>query len=131
MRTKTTQARYYSARFNPVTSKEDAKAIEIIDRLIAEGFNFKAIATDAILRAEGVTPQMFHNSLTANAVLISRMEDLLTQFASDLIDRMGSMPRSESVDYDAIEDEEIAAPSSAFARNFAKGFMQRQQSKGD
>lgn len=128
-RKKDSKAVYYAARFNPKTSEEDAKAIEIIERLKDRGFNFKAIAQDAILRADGVTPEMFSDSTSANAMLIGKIEDILAHFAEELISRMGSLPRVAS-EADEDSDEYELGETSKFARNFARGFLQR-QGKGD
>lgn len=123
-REKTSEARYFSARFNPKTSEEDKKAVEIIDEWIARGYNFKSIVTDAILRSEGYTPEMFNDPASQ---LLNRMEDILADFAEDLIKRIGSAPRRPVLEDNGDEGEESA---NGFARNFAKGFIQRQQNKG-
>jgi hypothetical protein len=126
---KTTKAEYFSMRLNPATNEHDAKTLAVIKREIARGFTFKAIAQDAILRADGHTPEMFSDPSAVNAALIGKIEDLLTNFAEDLIGRIGHLPRTGddfSSDYGDDPDE-----PSGFARNFAKGFLQRQQNGGD
>lgn len=126
---KSTRAEYYSMRLNPATSDEDAKTLEIIKRLVARGFTFKSIAQDAILRADGNTPEMFSDSSAVNAALLGRIEDMLTHFAEDLIKRIGSNPYVGNGDDEDSEEYE-PTESTDFARTFARGFLQR-QNKGD
>lgn len=126
---KTTKAEYFSMRLNPTTNEHDAKTLAIIKREMARGFTFKAIAQDAILRTDGHTPEMFSDPGAVNAALIGKIEDLLTNFAEDLIGRIGHLPRTGD-DYDGDYDSD-SGETSGFARNFAKGFLQRQQSRGD
>lgn len=116
-------------RLNPATSDEDAKTLEIIKRLVARGFTFKSIAQDAILRADGNTPEMFSDSSAVNAALLGRIEDMLTHFAEDLIKRIGSNPYVGNGDDEDSEEYE-PTESTDFARTFARGFLQR-QNKGD
>lgn len=122
---KTTKAKYYSARFNPATSEEDAKAVEIIERLQAEGFKFKDIAQDAILRADGYKPEMFSSGDRDTMKLLSQLENMFTRFAEELIQRIGDRPQGTG--YTAPDDDEPEQPTSKFARSFAKTFLQRQQ----
>lgn len=122
---KTSQARFFSARFNPVTSEEDRLALEYIDHWMAHRYNFKAIITDAILHRAGHRPEMF--SQTSNALTVERLEDILSDFAEDLIQRLGAMPRGNR--HAATDDDD--EDTTSFSRNFAKGFLQRQQSGGN
>lgn len=121
------QARFFSARFNPATSEEDALALDLIDQWIEQGYNFKAIVTDAILARAGHEPEMFNKPVQDH--LIDRMEDVLAAFAEDLISRIGTMPRRTVRQSD--DDEDSEEDATRFARNFAKGFMQRQKSGGE
>lgn len=120
-RQKTTQAVILSARLNPVTSEYDRKALEIIRELEANGFNFKQIAVDAILRAGGAKPEMFERD-SGTAALLARFETLLADFSTDLVRNLksrGNLP----VDDDEDDEEGV----SRFASTFAKGYLQRQQ----
>ncbi len=115
---KTTQAVIKHARLNPVTSAEDKAALEIIDQLEADGYNFKQIAVDAILRVNGMKPEMFARPNPQN--MMADMEDMLSRFAQEIVTAVkhGSVqPESES----------ISESDSPFSRNFAKSFMQRNQ----
>lgn len=130
---KTTKAKYYSARFNPDTSEEDARVIEIVEHWIAQGHTFKSVAQDGILHRSGYRPEMFSDPNLANAKLLGQIEDMMARFADELIRHMDSLPRGGGrvqPDYDD-DGQETPGATSAFARNFAKGFLQRQQSGDD
>lgn len=70
-------ARHYSVRFNTAI-KEEQQAVEILDRLLAEGWSLRQILTDALLRAGGVTPEMFGQEGRTAALI----EELQRDFAS-------------------------------------------------
>lgn len=120
-RQKTSKAVIYSARLNPVTSEEDRKAIEIIKDLEADGFNFKQIAVDAILRAGGVKPEMFARE-GGTSKLLAQLETMLADFSSDLMRNLKNRGDVQT-EGDESDDEGI----SNFASTFAKGYIQRQQ----
>lgn len=122
---KSSKAKYYSARFNPATSEEDARTIEIIERYLAEGYKFKDIAQDAILRAEGYKPEMFNSGDRNDMKFLSQLENMFTRFAEELMQRIGDRAY---ITGDTAPDDEPEQPTSKFARSFAKGFLQRQQS---
>lgn len=118
---KSTQAEYKHARFNPVTSDEDRRALEIIHRLEAEGYTFKQIAQDAILRADGWKPEMFSGAGDKSGAILNRMEDMFAQFADEIVRRAGSTPNFSR----EMEDD---GERSNYTRTLAKSFMQRQKS---
>lgn len=111
------QAKYYSARFNPRTSSEDKETLAIIQRLEAEGWNFKQIVQDAILRVQGFTPEMFAGQ-TTNVDL----ESLLEMVANRILERIGDVRAQPQAD----EPEELTE----FARQFAQSYQQRNRRKG-
>lgn len=117
-RQKTTQAVIKTVRINPATSPEDRAALEIIQELETQGYNFKQIAVDAILRANGAKPEMFSRPEPKD--IMSSMEDMLSSFAQEILSevRRGGVQT---------EEEPAADQNSPFSRNFAKSFMQRQQ----
>jgi DNA-binding transcriptional MerR regulator len=126
---KTTEAEHRSMRLNPRTSAADAKVLEIIKKWEAQGFNFKQIASDAILRAEGIRPETFNDPALKDQQLLGQIEDMLARFADDLIKQIGSRSQGTRADEeDDGDDGPEEQPVSKFARNFAKGFLQRQQS---
>lgn len=113
---------YYHANMNPRTSETDRKAVEIIEALKAKGFNFKQIAVDAILRAQGVDPiAVPQNGLTTVA-----LEDLLTRFADQIISEIKSTGGSIRLP-DVQQEDEGNGKASPFAKRFAKSFANRQQ----
>lgn len=117
-RQKTTQAVIKHARFNPATSAEEKAALEIIEELEADGYNFKQIAVDAILRVNGMKPEMFARPNPQN--MMADMEDMLSRYAQEIITavKRGGIH---------VEDEPGGETDSPFSRNFAKSFMQRNQ----
>ena len=130
---KTSNAKYFSARFNPDTSEEDARVIEIVNRWISQGLTFKSVAQDAILHRDGHRPVMFSDPNQANARLLGQIEDMLARFAEELMRHMDTLPRGGLPALNEDDDDDYTTPgtTSAFARNFAKGFLQRQQSGDD
>lgn len=120
-RHKTSEAVYKSVRLNPI-NEEDRLALEIIERLEKQKFTFKQIVVDAILRADGHTPEMFAKTADTQGML-SRMEVLLEQFAQEIIH---SRPQQSGAETDEPGED------THFARNFAQAFLQRQQqAQGD
>lgn len=118
---KTSRAVYKTARLNPTTSQLDKEALEIIERLEAQGWNFKQIAVDAILRAGGKTPEMFEQS----GGTVAGLEKLLDQFAKEIINevRKGGVFTGNQQDDEDEDDIEM----SPFTRSFARSFIERQQ----
>lgn len=121
---KTTQAVIKSARLNPATSERDKAVLEMIKQNEADGYTFKDIVIDAILYANGKTPDNFDRPQPSN--ILSGMEDLLSRFADEIIQKVNS---GGAVIENAPDEPEN---STRFSRTFAKSFMQRQQqTKGD
>lgn len=116
---KTTKAIYRTVRINPLTSKEDADMFEIVTRLEAEGFTFKQIAQDAILRAEGQKPEMY--SRVSSGYILGGVEEMLTRFAEELLSKIGTTQRVVKPDADSDDDGEVTP----FATKFAKSFIER------
>lgn len=124
---KTSQARYFAARFNPIHEKQ-AQAIVIIDGLIAQGYTFKDIALDAILLADGRTPEMFdrqseyqlHHVMDKLAalegVIEGAVEQLIRRIAAGEIDPQQEMARLEA-----------RQPFSNQMQTFMDGFRERSQ----
>lgn len=132
-RRKSSVAKYYSVRFNPATNQEDAEVLRIIERYEAQGYTFKDIIRAAILTEEGFDPALFSGKLQAG-LIVSSMETLLAEFAEHIIREMGGKGERrgrQTVRYadDDDSDDDDDTPSGE-ARNFAKGFIRRQQSGG-
>lgn len=119
---KTTQAKYFTLRLNPVTSAEDSETLNIIRQLESEGYTFKQIAQDAILARQGYNPEMFSKS--TSGYILGGLENLLTRFAGEIVHELKKGGKSQingDTDDDAREEE------SPLVRNLARSFMQRQQ----
>lgn len=122
--TKTSKAIVRSVRINPDTSKEDADMLAIIEQLEQDGFTFKQIVQDAILRSAGHTPEMY--SRNSGFFILGSIEEMLSKFANEVISNVrgsGGISKPEL----EVDEGEI----SPFAKRMAKSFMQRQQNKGD
>lgn len=118
---KYTQAVYKSMRLNPATSAEDQRTLEIIKDLESQGYTFKQIAQDAILRTMGYTPEMFSTVQTTPSM--SGIENMLTRFADELLTKI------DTGGYKAVtrSQEGDGGDVSPFTRKFAQSFMERQQ----
>lgn len=126
-REKTSKARYFTVRLNPTESNPlDADTLAIIERLMAKGFGFKSIVQDAILRADGATPEMY-SRFTSGLNLLD-IQSLFEKFAAEILSEVkrsgGSVRRVESqFSDDEIDDADV----SPFAARFAKSFLDRQR----
>lgn len=80
------KSRVVSARLHPEHEYEGA-ALDILDALIAQGYETREIITDALLHMEGRTPEMYHRERDVNEVLDS-LQDLptITQKIDNLSD---------------------------------------------
>lgn len=120
---KKSEARHFSARFNPITDENERRVIEIIDDYVKRGYNFKNLALNAILEYEGVPVVSPH---TMNSMqLLKQMQSMLVEFAQEILEQINSGERS-TAQYDDASDEDEGAPS-RFAQQFAAGFMERQR----
>lgn len=119
---KTSKAIVRSVRINPDTSKEDANMLAIIEQLERDGFTFKQIVQDAILRSAGHTPELY--SRNSGVFILDSIEGMLSKFANEVI---STVRGSGGVSKPEIDDGEI----SPFAQRMAKSFMQRQKNKED
>ncbi len=114
-----------AARLNPI-NREEAKALAYIQKLEGEGYNFKEIVVDAINRAQGLTPEMFTREVADESNRFAGLvEQILARFASELLSHIktGQVHVSQNVDEDAQRDDGMTA----FAKNFSRGLLQRQQ----
>lgn len=116
-RKKTSQAVIKSVRLNPINEHERA-VLEIIDQLESEEYNFKQIVVDAILRANGYTPEMFARPFPND--ILGHLERMLEQFAHEIIQATQNMRGGGRY----VEDE---GETTSFAQNFARSFIDRQR----
>lgn len=103
----------------------EARAIQIYRQLIEDGYTPRQIFSEALLRAEGYTPEMFRqqNADPNASRLINRMEDLFTDFAKEMLGKLeqaGVQARQSSTTEESADDDE-------YARNIARGFMNRRR----
>lgn len=131
---KTSEAKLFTARINPKTSPEEKAVLKIIRNKQKQSFNFKQIAVDAILRAEGYTPEMFAQNTDAQASQIAdevslklgkTFEKLLSGFAQHIIDELRKS--GVNLPYEANVDTEKGETISPFAMNFARGYIEREK----
>jgi hypothetical protein len=123
---KTTKAEYYTMRLNPVTSEEDRATLEIIKAKEKQGYPFKKLAQDAILRYADYTPEMFSKSPSGN--ILGGLEDLLTRFAHEIVGELRGGGIKSEINGDT-DDEDPRQSTTPFARTLARSFMQRQQER--
>lgn len=118
---KTTKAIYRTVRINPQTSQEDADMFEIVTRLESEGFTFKQIAQDAILRASGQRPEMY--AKVSSGYILGGVEEMLSKFADEILKKLDTAsPRSTGVVSDDDDDDGEVSP---FATKLAQSYIQR------
>lgn len=145
-REKTSQAKVYGMRLNPINEPE-AACIALIEEWEGEGYSFKKLALDRILRGGNYTPEMFtkepaiagagyfagvvqemlqENTEQIGDAVARQLEGYLTRFAEELTRELTDKLKT-SGKYIAEDDETEAEENTGLARNFAKSFMQRQQ----
>lgn len=114
--------RSFSLRLNPAY-EEDLAAIEHLDRMIEQGYSARQIVTDALCRASGLVPEMFsrRDDMT---MLYANLESLLSNFAGEIIKAV--QQRGARAVYRE-EDERNDGEDGTWVRNFARGFIARQQ----
>lgn len=127
-RPKSSKAKIYHARLNPINPHE-GRAMELIEEWEQKGVNFKQLAVDRILRCEGYTPELFDTEIAkAPSIdvgeLVGQMQTLLEQFAAEIVSHIQKGHKSGA---SPIEDEDDGEQVSRFSRNFVNGFIQRQQ----
>lgn len=145
-REKTSQAKVYGMRLNPINERE-ATCISLIEKWERDGYNFKQLALDRILRGDNYTPEMFtkepaiagagyfagvvqemlqENTEQIGDAVARQLEGYLTRFAEELTRELTDKLKT-SGKYIAEDDETESEENTGLARNFAKSFMQRQQ----
>jgi hypothetical protein len=119
---KTSKAEYYHARLNPKNAAE-LRVLEIIEEQKAKGVNFKMLAVDGILKADGTPIERYK---AESIDIAGAMEPLLKQFAELIISEMRQ--RNEGGRIASYEDEETPGnQATALTRRFLSGLQQRQQ----
>ncbi|HEX2907433.1 MAG TPA: hypothetical protein VHO69_11265 [Phototrophicaceae bacterium] len=116
--------RSVSLRLNPAYD-EDRAAIEHLDDGITQGYSSRQTITDALCRAAGYTPEMFSRR-DDMSMLYTNLESLLSSFAAEIMkavqQRGGRVGR-----YDDDDTERESGEDGLWVRNFARGFIARQQ----
>jgi hypothetical protein len=111
-----------SVRLNPAI-KEDRQAIEIIEALKKRGFTTRSIITDAILKAAGHTPEMYHDS--QDTVTRPILENLLSDFAQEIVEAIRhDIPESKNTKPSPFDSEDT---DENYARNLAQGYLARRK----
>lgn len=145
-REKTSLAKVHGMRLNPIHELEYT-VISIIEKWEGEGYTFKQLAMDRILRGDNYTPEMFtkeaaiagagyfagvvqemlqENTEQIGDAVARQLEGYLTHFAEELTRELTDKLKT-SGKYISEDDETEAEENTGLARNFAKSFMQRQQ----
>lgn len=110
-----------SIRLNPAV-EEDQRVLDILNELQERGFSHREIITDAILRAEGHTPEMYHDA--DGKVTRHILELMLSEFAREIVDNVRQF---------APQTTQKASPHNKgesddeYANNLAKGFLTRRK----
>lgn len=113
---------YHHARFNR-DYPEDADVLDIIAPLLEQRFTFKQIASDAILRAAGKTPEMYSRAPIPANFATQAIEEMLERFARELLAQLKAGGYQAGAGAGDDEDDGETTP---FATQFARSFMERQ-----
>lgn len=124
-RQKTTKADIYSARLNPIAQNpREIEAVRLIEEAIARGFNFKQIVVDAVLFANGRTPEMFDGQTPEFDISSASLALINATVKAALKNARFSGNANVLEDDEESDDQEL----SDFTKNFAQGFIQRRKS---
>lgn len=125
-RPKTSKARIYTFRLNPI-HEEESRVMEIIASWEQQGYTQKQLIMDRVLRCEGYTPEMFaHGDGLSPGVMQLLFEQFAEQLLNAIGERFSKWTRSPKISEPLAEDD-AQEDVSQFARNFAKGFMERRK----
>ena len=126
---------HFSARLHPSNEYED-RAIEVLERLLRNGFKKRQIFTDALLRLDGVTPEMFNRDGTAShdaKYILDNIEGMLDELWSEMRHMLedvrvnGSQVIQEI--HDDIGDSNIG--DREYAKNMINAYRQRMRGGDD
>ena len=118
------QSRVIAARLHPDNEKE-RDALKIFDMKRKKGFAARDIITDAILRAEGYTPEMFDGDDTT--ITQGQLERTLEDFARYIVEEIqangvtaGAPNTQKTSPFDDDGDMDVM-------RNMAAGYLNRRK----
>ena len=121
------QSRVVSFRLHP-SDEYEAKAIEVLDYWLNEGVNIRHLLTDALLRLDGQTPEMFNSDEqaltrgTLSAILDRKMAELRRDLADEL-STLQVVAQSDEAPSTAVNETESGL--SPAEQNLLKGFKKR------
>jgi DNA-binding transcriptional MerR regulator len=133
---------FKSARFNRQREQDEA-ALQIIEHWDRQGYSFKELVTDRLIRGENVDPVMFQKGdypyqkpatvddirdllsemPQSSGITLDEVRQLLESFADEIVRHL---KKSGGRVHDTLDDDD-GETVSTFAKNFARGFMQRQR----
>jgi hypothetical protein len=120
----TKRSRHIQFRLHP-DIEEEAKVLELLDYWNKEGYSNRQIFTDAVLRSQGYTPEMFGqggDGLTI-PMLLHRIEETVANAIKEVIDNLPAPAKKKALEEAEVDDSE------AYARNLAKSYMSRSGGK--
>jgi hypothetical protein len=120
---KTSKAEYFHARLNPKNAAE-LRVLEIIEEQKPHGINFKMLAVNGILKAQGEPIERFK---AETIDIAGAIEPLLKQFAEAIISEMRQRNEGGRVASYDDDNDAPAVQASAMTRRFLSGLQQRQQ----
>lgn len=119
------KSRQIGVRLHP-SDEYEKKALAIFDGLVKQGYAPRKIFTDAVLRLDGVKPEMFQDY--TKQVTKPYLEGILEDFASHLLGEIRAMAlvanTGETVSHEIpiTEDEDTE-----YAKNIAAGYLARRR----
>lgn len=119
---KTSQAVIKPARLNPKNPHE-REVLRILGEKEKQGYNFKQVAVDAILRAEGCTPEMFDKEPVGD--IFSLIKEAIAEAIPAALRHYSGLRMQQSPD---APEEEIDESVSEFSKSFATSYLQRRES---
>lgn len=117
------ESKVFSIRVHP-SNPYEAKFIEIMDVLKEEGYSNREIIVDAVLYADGKTPEMFSGERLTEAIVERMLSEFAQSIVSELEERgiaVGQMFGTPNDSGDDFTDVEHNLVKSVMARRKARG----------
>ena len=118
------KSRVISARLHP-ENEEEKRALNILEKKIKEGYSVRQIITDALIRADGYTPEMFSGSISVSQGQLERTLEDFADYILQQISEKGFSVQSKVDEKPSPFDN--SEQDTDVMRNMAAGYLNRRK----